>query len=101
MKVAKSSTSLLVLEVGQAKVTFTAAAPGCFDLHVEARDPSKIAYLRVRPDAAATEGCYGLGELDDTAMPRGKLRPMQLEVDTTMESGIVENHVPVPLLLGT
>lgn len=101
MKVLSSRTDKLVLEVAQAKVTFTPGPPGCFDVHLEPRDADGVAYLRMRPDADATEGFYGLGEWGDTAMHRGKLRPMQLEVDTTMEGGIVENHVPVPLLLGT
>ena len=62
---------------------------------------SKTAYLRVRPDANAAEAFYGLGEWPDAIEHRGKLRPMQLEVDTSIESSNNENHVPVPLIIGT
>jgi alpha-D-xyloside xylohydrolase len=60
-----------------------------------------VAYLRVAADADATEGFYGLGEWGDRVEHRGTLRPMQLEVDLSLESATNENHVPVPLVVGT
>ena len=101
MTVLDSTSSKLVLDVGDTEVTFTADAPGTFDVHVVPQTNRAVAYLRVRPDADPTEGFYGLGEWGDTAMHRGKLRPMQIEVDLESEGGVVENHVPVPLLIGT
>jgi alpha-D-xyloside xylohydrolase len=85
---------------GEATVTFRPGEDGCFRA-VLASDAPQVAYLRVRPDADASEGFYGLGEWGDGIEHRGKLRPMQLEVDTTIESSNNENHVPVPLLVGT
>ena len=55
----------------------------------------------MRPDADATEGFYGLGEWGDSVNHRGKLRPMQMEADFTMEGADNEDHVPVPLVIGT
>ncbi|MFO0573008.1 MAG: glycoside hydrolase family 31 protein [Polyangia bacterium] len=66
---------------------------------VETRGRS-VAFLRLRPRIDGSEGLYGLGEWPDAVNHRGKVRPMQIEVDTT-ESANNEAHVPVPLLLGT
>jgi alpha-D-xyloside xylohydrolase len=66
-----------------------------------ARSGDPVAYLRVAADADATEGFYGLGEWGDRVEHRGTLRPMQLEVDLALESATNENHVPVPLVVGT
>jgi alpha-D-xyloside xylohydrolase len=85
---------------GQATLTFTPSDYGCFRATFETTAP-QAAYLRMRADADPTEGFYGLGEWADGIEHRGKLRPMQLEVDTTIESSNNENHVPVPLLVGT
>jgi alpha-D-xyloside xylohydrolase len=84
-------------------VTFTATEPGCFSATLEATadGDSPVAYFRLRPDADATEGFYGLGEWPDAVEHRGTLRPMQMEVDLRSESSNNENHVPVPLLVGT
>ena len=101
MSVVSSTADELVLAVGAATVRLTPAAPGCFDLRLGANTKQPVAYLRLRPDADPVEGFYGLGEWGDTVMHRGKLRAMQMEVDTTSESGDIEDHVPVPLLLGT
>lgn len=57
--------------------------------------------VRAKTTGPSTEGFYGLGEWEDSVDHRGKLRPMQLEVDAEFESATNENHVPVPLLLGT
>ncbi|AKU96670.1 hypothetical protein AKJ09_03334 [Labilithrix luteola] len=60
-----------------------------------------IVRVRAKTNGPSTEGFYGLGEWEDSVDHRGKLRPMQIEVDTEYESATNENHVPVPLLLGT
>lgn len=60
-----------------------------------------IAFLRLSPRASSTEGFYGLGETFDTVEHRGKVRPMQLGIDTSLESASNEVHVPVPLVIGT
>ncbi|MCK6549366.1 hypothetical protein L6R52_26220 [Myxococcota bacterium] len=63
--------------------------------------PLPIAFMRLRPRASIDEGFYGLGEWPDDVNHRGKLRPMQIEPDLAIESANNENHVPVPLLIGT
>jgi alpha-D-xyloside xylohydrolase len=60
-----------------------------------------VAYVRLRPRAPDGDGFYGLGEWEDSVEHRGKLRPMQMEVEPTSESFDDEAHVPVPLLIGT
>jgi alpha-D-xyloside xylohydrolase len=59
-----------------------------------------VALLRLRPRVDPSEGFYGMGEWPDAVNHRGKVRPMQMEADVT-ESADNENHVPVPLLIGT
>lgn len=107
MRVVVSSASELVLAFdyarGEATVRFAATMPGCFSATMTATvdGAQVVAYLRLRPDANAAEGFYGLGEWPDSVEHRGKLRPMQMEVDLRSESSNNENHVPVPLLIGT
>ena len=107
MRVVASSASELVLALdyrgGTATVRFAATMPGCFSALVTAETggAQAVAYLRLRPDADAGEGFYGLGEWADGVEHRGKLRPMQMEIDLASESSNNENHVPVPLLVGT
>ncbi len=87
---------------GSGTLELTPSAPGNFALILIGRgsgDP--VAYLRVRPTVDRTEGFYGLGEWPDGVEHRGKLRPTQIEADLTLESSNNENHVPVPLLIGT
>jgi alpha-D-xyloside xylohydrolase len=64
---------------------------------------SEVAYfrLRARTTGGPREGFYGLGEWPDEVDHRGKLRPMQIEPDPDVESSTLENHVVVPLLVGT
>ncbi len=56
-------------------------------------------------DLALTTGrevrFYGLGEYFDSAEHRGRVRPMQIQADLSVESAYNEAHVPVPLLVGT
>ncbi len=72
------------------KLTLTPSASG-----------DAIAYIRLAPKADADEGFYGLGGFLDQTNHRGKVRAMQLEAETALESGYNEMHVPVPLLIGT
>ena len=54
---------------------------------------ANAAYLRIAPTVDGSDRFYGLGEWGDGVEQRGKLRPMQLEVDTTIESS--NNAAPV------
>jgi alpha-D-xyloside xylohydrolase len=105
LRVIASDGDRLVVAVDSAgataRVTVTPSSSGSFRAVVTGTARAPIAYLRVRPDADASEGFYGLGEWADAVEHRGKLRPMQIEVDLALESANNENHVPVPLLLGT
>ena len=85
---------------GEATLRLTPETDGGFRA-VFASSAPNVAYLRVRPDASADDAFYGLGEWGDGIEHRGTLRPMQIEVDTSLESSNNENHVPVPLLVGT
>ena len=67
---------------------------------VPGRDDS-VAFMRIGALADKTEGFYGLGESYDDVNQRGHVRAMQLELDSSLESGDNEAHVPIPLLLGT
>lgn len=60
-----------------------------------------IAWMRLVLTADPEEAYYGLGEWMDHVNHRGRLRPMQMEADLSIESANTENHVPVPLLIGT
>lgn len=86
-----------------AVLTLTRDAAGRFSALV-VPDPRAtgraVALIRLRPRADAHEGFYGLGEWPDAVNHRDKVRPMQMEAALT-ESFDNENHVPVPLLIGT
>ena len=83
------------------EVRLTAEAEGRFRLHwVPAAGPV-VAYMRLVARSSAEEAFYGLGEHLDDVNQRGKLRPMQMEPDLSIESANNEAHVPVPLLIGT
>ena len=92
-------------------LTYPGGAKGTLALKVEAEgrfsavwkpdEAGQIAYFRLRPRASADEGFYGLGEYYDDVSHRGKVRAMQIEIDTSLESGYNEAHVPVPFLTGT
>lgn len=86
----------------EATLTVDAEADGRFRLRmIPAAAGAPVAYFRLRPRASATEAFYGLGESFDDVNQRGKIRAMQLENDSTLESHYNEAHVPIPLLLGT
>ncbi len=106
LRVVASSAQRLLLAAdfdgGTGTIEITPSAPGNFALVFAGRgagDP--VAFLRVQAGVDATEAFYGLGEWPDGIEHRGKLRPMQIEADLTLESSNNENHVPVPLLIGT
>jgi alpha-D-xyloside xylohydrolase len=63
--------------------------------------PDRVGYLRLRPQVDGQEGFYGLGEYFDAVNHRGHVRAMQLELDTEIESGYNEAHVPIPFVIGT
>jgi alpha-D-xyloside xylohydrolase len=104
LRVTASDATRLVLRFairgGDATVTFTAVGDGTFRA-VLRTDVADTAFLRLRPDASQLDAFYGLGEWPDGVEHRGKLRPMQLEPDLRLEGSSNENHVPVPLLIGT
>ncbi len=83
-----------------ATLTITPEAEGRFSVHWVPSSEVPIAYLRLRP-RAEDEAFYGLGEYLDDVNHRGKLRPMQIEPDLSIESANNESHVPVPLLIGS
>jgi alpha-D-xyloside xylohydrolase len=56
-------------------------------------------YVSVSVDVAADETFYGLGETFDAVQHRGRIRPMQMELRTDLESSNNEVHAPVPLLV--
>jgi len=62
---------------------------------------SAVAFFRLQPRVDPLEGFYGLGAVLDSVNHRGKVRAMQLEIGTNLESGYNEAHVPVPFLVGT
>jgi alpha-D-xyloside xylohydrolase len=72
-----------------------------FGLRIVPHGTVPIAYVRVRAHASKDEAFYGLGEWEDGVEHRGKLRPMQIEVDGASESMDNEAHAPIPFLIGT
>ena len=60
-----------------------------------------IAYFRLRPRVSTEDAFYGLGGFLDTVNHRGKIRAMQLEAESKVESNYNEAHVPVPFITGT
>ena len=104
LKLVSLSASQMVLELDSpdcvAQVTFNVEAAGISGRLSATVTGQDIAYLRLQANADPTEGFYGLGEWGDTVNQRGELRPMQMEI-ADLEAGDDENHVPVPLLLGT
>ena len=89
---AEGATSTLTLAVG---------GDGRFAAHLLPDDPAKLALLRVAATTADDEAFYGLGEYFDAVNNRGKVRAMQLEVTSALESSNNEAHVPVPFVVGT
>jgi alpha-D-xyloside xylohydrolase len=84
-----------------AVLSIRAGEDGRFSATWVPSSPTPIAWLRFHVRATADEGFYGLGEALDRVEHRGKLVPMQIEPDLSLESASSEHHVPVPLLIGT
>jgi alpha-D-xyloside xylohydrolase len=59
------------------------------------------AFYRLGVQVDPQEGIYGFGEHFDEPNSRGRVRPMQIEVDFGLEAGYNEVHVPIPLGVGT
>jgi len=103
---AKSDTQIdlaITLSDGQlASVHIERSGPGRFvaTLSPKVRSERPVAYLRLRPRVDTSEAFYGLGGFADEVNHRGKVRPMQQEVDV-LESKSNELRVPIPLLIGT
>jgi len=93
----------LTYDGATALLTLHGAADGRWRAHLvpTVSDGEAVAWMRLRLRASASEGFYGLGEWGDSVEHHGKLRPMQMEADLASESADDENHVPVPLLVGT
>jgi alpha-D-xyloside xylohydrolase len=93
--------TLTYSETLTAQLQVEAVAPGRFRLAwAPLQGGDAVAYYRIRPRVDPAEAFYGLGaQLDDVNL-RGKLKAMQLELDS-LESGYNEAHVPVPFVLGT
>ena len=100
LRLVSADDAHLVVGVDGATITFTPEGTDGFAAQVAA-SAKQVAYVQVAPDADAHEGFYGLGEWPDVVDHRGTLRPMQMELDTTAEGADDENHVPVPLVIGT
>lgn len=99
-----SATLELRFERGvRATLEVDASNPNRFRFELKPADAEgdKIAYYRVVPEVSSEEGFYGLGEYFDAVNHRGHVRAMQIEIDTSIESGYNEAHVPVPFVLGT
>lgn len=73
---------------------------GSFRISMVPRDATQVAWARISPSAVDGEAFYGLGEHFDDVNQRGKIRAMQMVVDS-LESANNEAHVPVPLVIGT
>ncbi|MEE2787329.1 MAG: TIM-barrel domain-containing protein [Myxococcota bacterium] len=86
-------------EAGQ--LTIRTDGKNRFKAHLKPPKTQPIAYLRVEQQADRTEGFYGLGEVFDDVNHRGKLRPMHILPELTVESGVNDVHAPIPLLIGT
>lgn len=85
----------------RSELSISVSGDGRVEATLTPRDATQIALLRVRPQVAADEAFYGLGEYYDSVNHRGKVRAMQLEVSAKLESGYNEAHVPVPFVIGT
>jgi len=104
--ITKSSAGALTLRVKHAggllsDVELTVAADDRISAKLAPEDAKQVAYLRLAPRVGADEAFYGLGEYFDSVSHRGKLRAMQLEVTSAIESSNNEAHVPVPFVTGT
>lgn len=85
---------------GKATLTASLTAEGRFQLSL-VPDVPRVTYFRLAPRVDRMEGLYGLGENYDSVDNRGKIRPMQLEIGTVLESNYTLTHAPIPFVTGT
>jgi len=89
-------------ESSTATLSVVHSAEGRFELHIEPQSSVfPVAFFQVAPRVDSTEAFYGLGEYFDSVNHRGKIRAMQLELDSSIESLNNEAHVPIPFVIGT
>ena len=100
LAVLRSDSQGVTFDLGDGTLAVTPSTDGGFALTFRS-SLARSAFLRLAPTVDETDCFYGLGEWGDGVEHRGKIRPAQLEVDTTLESSNNENHVPVPLVIGT
>ena len=96
------STTLDFGAGGQATLTATEDAEGRWSLDlVPVPGGPAVGFIKLSARVDAQEAFYGLGEVLDTPNHRGKVRPIQLEVDETVDSLHNHAHAAIPLLIGT
>ena len=99
---AAGEVELVFDEQATAILTLSERTTGRYEARLEpGAGIDTVAYYRLRARVDAAEGFYGLGEYFDEVNHRGKDRPMQIELDATIESSYNEAHVPVPFVIGT
>ncbi len=84
-----------------AQLDVDATGPGLRLTVMPSEAEGPIPYLGLTLGATTEEQFYGLGETFDSVLHRGRVRPMQIEVDLVRESSYNEVHVPVPLLVSS
>ncbi len=87
-------------EFGRGELAVTPVADDRLTLRLTPPEGAQVAFMRISGLVSSEEAFYGLGEVFDDVNHRGKLRPMQLELDTDIESANNEAHVPIPFLIG-
>ena len=78
-----------------------AEGDGSFSFRATPSPASDIVHVRMHFAADADEHFFGLGEFFDTFDHKGLIRDTHFQVDTTIESGYNERHVPVPAYVST
>jgi len=93
---------LMLSDGTSATLTIDASAPDRYRLLLSEHTGARaIAFMRIRATVDESEAFYGLGEYFDKPNHRDTIRAMQLELDTSLESGYNEAHVPIPFVTGT
>lgn len=96
---------------GPLSATFSAPVTGEFQIERDAAaDLSGYKFTVRAPEARAIvlafhardgEDFFGFGEFFDGLNARGKIRPMQIELDLARDSGLNDVHLGVPLVLSS
>jgi alpha-D-xyloside xylohydrolase len=74
---------------------------GSFTFSARPSPADAVVHVRLRFESAAGERYFGLGEYFDTFDQTGQKRDVRFVLDTTIESGYNEAHVPVPSYVTT